>query len=594
MKKNNYNWNLNPDNLSPEEIAKHKDFEALMEKVVPANTTPQRAPVIRRLYYIGGAVAAALIGILFFTLGSADADTGTPVMAFDEYAATQPYVNPPIESIQKEFTTKALDVNKGGVFTYENGSKVTVPEAAFTDRYGNLAVGDVEIKYKEYHDFVDFFLSGIPLEYDSAGTKYFLESAGMIEIYAEQNGERLDLAPGKTLDIELVSTINMPKGGPIPSFNIYSLDTENRNWVYEGLDRIELAEESAIDLLGEEEESIQEEFNTAIAQLERKEADQLAAIEQSLPMPVAPFKPMKKNNSDQAFNFDIATDNIDYGNAVPTAAQEGVRSAERDLIKLKQEYANTLWQVSPKNGPYENQAIRTVTWDDMVMRHLENQDYELTLIKGEMNMKLIVNPVLSGDDYEEALAKFNAEQAVFNAKVAERRATLNARKATLQQEIEAERAIQEKEFEERIAAYKASGQLTRATDELVQVKVINSFTASRLGIWNCDRPIPPYIYMLKGQFVADDNTEFDGNIAYLVDKARNSVARFYTKKGTNLQFNMNSDNLMWLVTKENKFAIYPPEEFKKIDTKEGEHTFVMNVDQRSIETEEDIRAILNF
>ncbi len=593
MKKNNYNWNLNPDNLSSEEIAKHKDFEALMAKAAPANTIPQRAPAIRRLYYIGGAVAAALIGILFFTLGSADADTGTPAMTFDEYATTQPYINPPIESIQKEFTSNTIDASKGGVYTYENGSKVTVPEAAFTDRYGNLAVGDVEIRYKEYHDFVDFFLSGIPLEYDSAGTKYFLESAGMIEIYAEQNGERLDLAPGKTIDVKLVSTINMPKGGPIPSFNIYSLDTEERNWVYEGLDRIELAEESVIDLLSEEE-TIQEKFDTAIEKIERKEAEQLAAIEQSVPKPVAPFKPMKKNNSDQAFNFDIAADNIEYSNAVPTLAQEGVRSAERDLIKLKQEYANTLWQVSPKNGPYENQAVRSVTWDDMNMRHLQNQDYELMLIKGDKTMKLIVNPVLSGDDYEEALAKFNAEQAVYSAKVAERKATLDTRKSTLRQEIEAERAIQEKEFEDRIAAYKASGQLTRATDELVQVKVINSFTASRLGIWNCDRPLPPHIYMLKGEFVAKDNTEFDGNIAYLVDKNRNSVARFYTQKGTNLQFNMQSDNLMWLVTKDNKFAIYPPEEFKKIDTKEGEHTFVMNVDQRSIETEEDIRAILDF
>ncbi len=593
MKKNNYNWNLNQDNLSPEEIAKHKDFDALLKKAVPAaEQVPQKAPTIRRLYYIAGAVAAALIGILFYTLGFGT-DATVPGISFDDYAAEQPYVNPPIENIQKAFNSQTIDVNKGGVYEYDNGSKVTIPAGAFTDRYGNLAVGQVDIKYKEYHDYVDFFLSGIPLEYDSAGTKYFLESAGMIEIYAEQNGERLEMTPGKTLDVELISTINMKKGEPIPSFNIYSLDTEARNWVYEGLDRISLAEEPASNLLSEEEE-IQQEKASKIKNLERKETQQLAVIEASLPKPVQPFKPMKKNGTDQAFNFDIAADKISYGNEVPTEAQAGVRSAERDLMKLKQEYGNTVWQVSPSNGPYEKQAIRAVTWDDMNMRHLQNQDYELKLIKGEQNIKLIVNPVLNGSDYEAALAKFNTEQADYLAKLEARSATLAKKKANLKAEIEAERAIFDKEFDERLATYRATGQEHRATDELIQVKVINRFTAASLGIWNCDRPIPPSIYTLKSDFKGKDNSEFDGNIAYLVDKQRNSVARFYTQKGTDLQFNMRSDNLLWLVTEDNKFAIYPPEEFKKINTKFGEHTFVMNVNDRKIETEEDIRAILNF
>ncbi len=593
MKKNNYNWNLNPDNLSPEEIAKHKDFDALLKKAVPATEqVPQKAPTIRRLYYIGGAVAAALIGILFYTVGFGTGPAA-PIVTFDEYAAAQPYVNPPIETIQKAFNSQSIDVNKGGVYEYDNGSKVTVPAGAFTDRYGNLAVGQVDIKYKEYHDYVDFFLSGIPLEYDSAGTKYFLESAGMIEIYAEQNGERLEMTPGKTLDVELVSSINVKKGAPLPSFNIYSLDTEARNWVYEGVDQITLAEEPAADLLSEEDEILQEKATT-IKNLERKETKQLAAIEASLPKPVKPYKPMKKNGTDQAFNFDIAADQIKYGNEVPTAAQEGVRSAEQDLMKLKQEYGNTVWQVSPNNGPYEKEAIRAVTWDDMNMRHLKNQDYELKLIKGDKSVKLIVNPVLNGADYEAALAKFNAEQTAYLAKLDERSTALAQKKAALREEIEAERALFDKKFDERIAAYRAKGQENRATDELISVRVINNFTATSLGIWNCDRPIPPSIYTLKGEFKGSDNSEFDGNIAYLVDKQRNSVARFYTQKGTDLQFNMKSDNLLWLVTEDNKFAIYPPEEFKKINTKFGEHTFVMNVDDRKIETEEDIREILNF
>lgn len=42
----------------------------------------------------------------------------------------------------------------------------------------------VKITYREFADPIDFFVSGIPMEYDSAGRKYNFESSGMCEINA--------------------------------------------------------------------------------------------------------------------------------------------------------------------------------------------------------------------------------------------------------------------------------------------------------------------------------------------------------------------------------------------------------------------------
>ncbi len=51
---------------------------------------------------------------------------------------------------------------------------------------------------------------------------------------------------------------------------------------------------------------------------------------------------------------------------------------------------------------------------------------------------------------------------------------------------------------------------------------------------------------------------------------------------------------MWIITKENKLAVFTPEKFKEIDVKEGDYTFVMDLVDQDIASEEDVRKILQF
>ena len=51
---------------------------------------------------------------------------------------------------------------------------------------------------------------------------------------------------------------------------------------------------------------------------------------------------------------------------------------------------------------------------------------------------------------------------------------------------------------------------------------------------------------------------------------------------------------MWVITKENKIAVFRPEQFKRINQKKGDYTFVLDLVDQEIKSEEDVRKILLF
>lgn len=107
------------------------------------------------------------------------------------------------------------------------GSKIKFPKNAFTDKKGNRIKGKVTIKWNEYHTLTDILLSGIPMKYDSAGVEKDLISGGMFTISAKQKDQEIQLAEGKTAQIDIAS-IN-----DTPCMNFYELDKKNGDWNYE-------------------------------------------------------------------------------------------------------------------------------------------------------------------------------------------------------------------------------------------------------------------------------------------------------------------------------------------------------------------------
>lgn len=606
--KNNYNIRLNPKKLSSEDIAKHQNFDALLqqfEATEPEKINKSKGGRIRQMYIWAGAIAAIFAGLLIFSQFSGNNDDFKDYHEKSEAIfAEMDYVDPPVPAAIPEFTSQKIDANKGGVYEYRSGSKLVVPAASFVDDKGALVQGEVDIKYREYHDFVDFYLSGIPMVYDSAGVKYNLESAGMMEVYAEKDGQRVKLAPGKTIDVELVSNVNVPANLNVPpKYNIYKLDVENRNWTYQDIDKMQIVEDETQEIKLDEEDpaySIKKDYQDKLAIIEMNEATELATIEATIPKIVKPLAPKKFVSSSHAFElkFNDLASFFDEGNMNGQDAQE-FEAAKKELRSLYEDYSQMLWAVSEQSN-ISQQRLRTEfsETDGIRIKKVNNRDFEFTLIKGDAATKVIVNPILTGADYDKALVAFNQEFARFEEQRAARESQLAEKKAILKNKIDGEKTAAEADYQEKLAHFQNTNQNQRAVELILKRKVVNRFQATSLGIWNCDRPIPPNLVNSKATFKSSTGEIYDGNIGYFVDKSRNTVARFYVTEGTPMSFNKFSDNLVWLITKENKIAVFRPEDFKKIDVKGGKETkhldFVMTLIDREIKDEADAREVLYF
>lgn len=136
-------------------------------------------------------------------------------------------IQAPIPSAKIPFFDFAFDAHQSQNLQYETGTEINIPANIFIDSLGKPYTGQVNLKYREFHDVVDILLSGIPMTYDSAGESGIFKSAGMFEWQAfDFKGQPLALDSGKSITVRLAS---MVEGTEYP---LYYLDTTKRNWEY--------------------------------------------------------------------------------------------------------------------------------------------------------------------------------------------------------------------------------------------------------------------------------------------------------------------------------------------------------------------------
>ena len=570
--KQNYNINRNYKPPSNDAIAKQQDFAALMkrfEQETPVEVTPQRSP-LRVLPWVGALLMAAMLAGWFFFV-----DSGKTVEEYQQlntqHFAENAFINPPFADIPAaQFASMKVDANKGGVYEHKTGSRIVIPQSAFVNDKGALIEGEVDIRYREFHDYVDFFLSGIPMTYDSAGVTYTLESAGMMEVYAEQAGKRVRMAPGKDLNVELVSYINVPDVTVPPAYNIYKLDEEARNWVFTEVDKIQIMEDD-LDNLDPNDPTTpaKQDLRKELKRINKLKESELARIDNTIIAPAQPTKPQRTNGSNSVFDLDFA-DN----------------PAMNDL------YKNSLWQVSPRSSVPVNQIMRNP--EDVKLNKVSDTEFEITFIDGATQQVVLVNPVLTGKDYENALAIFNGKMSEYQRLQAEREAKLAAEKAALEERLAAERLAANAKFDDALAALQSAGNTHGVSDLIMRKKIVNRFRATSFGVWNCDRPLPPDIQLLSAKFKTDKGQNLDNMTAYIVDKSLNTVNRFLATDEAYMSFNRNSQHLLWVVTPDNKIAVFRDEDFKGIPEGERDFTFVLKDTGKAIENEEDVREVLSL
>ena len=89
-------------------------------------------------------------------------------------------VNPPLPNANVPYLNFTVSAKKGGKFHVPTGSELNVPGGIFVDAEGNPVTGDVQIRYREFHDAEDVILSGITMKYNENGAKEDFQTAGMM------------------------------------------------------------------------------------------------------------------------------------------------------------------------------------------------------------------------------------------------------------------------------------------------------------------------------------------------------------------------------------------------------------------------------
>lgn len=137
------------------------------------------------------------------------------------------FINPPIPSLVAEFQEKKFNAEKGITWNFPNSTRIKIPANALMDKDSNAIKGEIVLKFRDYHNAVDVFLSGIPMGYkDSTGLSGNMQTAGMFELRAEINGAEVFLKEGKEAKVELASEVSS-KG-----YNSYYLNEKERAWNY--------------------------------------------------------------------------------------------------------------------------------------------------------------------------------------------------------------------------------------------------------------------------------------------------------------------------------------------------------------------------
>jgi hypothetical protein len=524
----NYKVNIDKPKPTQEEILSGRNFDALLNQY---KTLPGNKPV-KPLWKTGGfigtvaAVAATVAIVAFVITGNDDAHKDSvngnniagneTVHQPDEEIAsswkpTKRSVTPPLADMNVPFAKFKVNARKGGTLQYSSGSKITFQPGSFVDANGNEVKGNVEVQYREMHDAVDFFLSGVPMQYDSAGQTWQLHSAGMMEIAAFVDGKVVYLKKDKPMQVEMASAYEGTQ------YNLYHFDTIQGNWVFKGKD----------DVAPRVFDEVKASDN--IAKVNKNSDDVvLWSADQVINAPVDVTAPVKADPKKHRFRVDINK------NEFPEMAA----------------YQNALFEVDETREKFDP-ANYKVVWESIALSRGDgNQQYMITLRKGITVVKLDVYPVLEGGDFDKAYADYQVKHEEFLRKQAEYDKWLDAQRNGVAKNNQPEVIVDVPEPSPR----QNEGWVYTAGNDKESIDitrdVMRTFAVDGFGIYNCDVAGKlPQGSKVNLSVRDTDNSMFAGFTAvYHVDRNLNTVMTYHnTNPMVGFCVNTSSSNLIWAV-----------------------------------------------
>ena len=175
--------NYDRPKVNSSSINQKKDFDQLHKFHVASSI-----PFYKKGWFLGTiATSLILIGIVFYQYATKNAVTPqltiteTVVSSSKEkkastisYSEDSPCIIPPSNTLTVPSQVVRINPNQKQTIAFKK-SKITIPKHAFLDANNTIVKDSVLLSVKIMHDPIDFILSGIPMEYDSAGFTYIFE-----------------------------------------------------------------------------------------------------------------------------------------------------------------------------------------------------------------------------------------------------------------------------------------------------------------------------------------------------------------------------------------------------------------------------------
>jgi hypothetical protein len=298
------------------------------------------------------------------------------------------------------FATYEIDANRDTMLVYSNGSKLFVPANAFADGKGKTVSGKISINYREMHNPYEILLAGIPMAVKNNATDGQLESAGMLEVTARQNGETLQLATNQKIKVEMVSEQKDD------NYNLYRLDTTSRQWT-ETVQNLPVTEQKAA-----------MKSNPAIEKINKQLEQKKAAKAKELPI-----KPQTAQQN--KFQFHLKIDLSAY--------------PEMNV------YDGIEWEFVDNDGskdPRKNPWVETATWLQMRLEPTPKKGvYTLNLSNNSQKYSAKVRPVFDAADVADAQALYDEKYKGYTAYVAKLEAEAQKRKEALENKKNTDNAV---------------------------------------------------------------------------------------------------------------------------------------------------------
>jgi len=543
----NIKFNTDRKNISDEQALKHKSFDKVMAGYKALST-----PLYKTFkFWAGAGIAVSTVIVATILL------TGNPEKH------TESAVKPPIANLDIPNHTYLVNAAKDTTIITKSGTQIKVTANSFVDEKGEAVTGEVEIKYREFHDVIDFFLSGIPMKYDSAGTQYHFESAGMFEIHGFQNEKEVFISDASPINILLASK----QAGE--RFNIYKLDDKKGDWSYIEKDTAGKQADPLAELI-QTDSALEKIVNKKIEKL-TKEVEKAKAKTEELveEKPVEPKKADVKGHS-----LKIEVDPKDF----PELAL----------------YKDLLFELDKNDKTFKSELSK-ITWDAAsVKKGKENGTYILTFRKGKDEYNFLTRPVVAEKDYQKAVELYEKKFAEYEQTLAKRKADEAKKEKELKAEydkLNVERLAQIAQIQQRMASESAQITAAAKTTDIIY----RSFMVSSFGIWNSDCPQNmPKGLMVSATFTDKNNKQLAFNTLYLVEKGKNAAYSLTNYDYSRFQFNPQSENFLLGVTKDNKIAVFKPEDFAALGKVGSSCKFKMQVLDKPFKNIDEVKSFMEI